>query len=85
MTINKKVIRYADVKEVTFRQGVLQRMCGLGSVYLATVATGGAPASNPFIPLRFSNSSASGVVIRDIENPDREYEKIRALANADGR
>lgn len=79
LTINKKIVRYGDVKEVTLRMGVLQRACGLGSVYMATLATGGVQTSSPFNPLSFSNSSASGIVIRDIENPERVYERIRAL------
>lgn len=81
LTMSKKVIRYADVKEVTLRKGVLQRACGLGSVYLATLATGGAPASNPFSALTFTNVSASGIVVRDTKEPDAAYEKIRALVN----
>ncbi len=81
LTINKKVIRYSDVKEVTLREGVLQRACGLGSVYLATLATGGSPASNPFGALSFFNASASGIVIRDVKDPDASYAKIRALVN----
>lgn len=78
LTISKKVIRYSDVKEVVLRMGVLQRTCGLGSVYLATMATGGPTTSSPFSALSFSNSSASGIVIRDIADPEKEYERIRS-------
>lgn len=81
LTINKKVIRYSDVKEVALRMGVLQRICGLGSVYLATIATGGPTTTNPFNALSFSNTSASGIVLRDIANPEQEYERIRAIVN----
>lgn len=81
LAINKKVIRYTDVKEVSLRMGVLQRMCGLGSIYLATIATGGPTTTNPFSALNLSSSSASGIVIRDIANPEREYERIRNLVN----
>ena len=80
LAINKKVIRYSDVKEVALRMGVLQRMCGLGSVYLATIATGG-PTTNPFSALSFSNTSASGIVLRDIADPEQAYERIRTLVN----
>ena len=38
-TLQKKVIKYRDVKEVTLREGILQRIYGLGTVYLATLAT----------------------------------------------
>ena len=37
-TINKKVIKYSNIKEITLRKGVFQRMYGLGTVYLATLA-----------------------------------------------
>lgn len=84
LTVNKKVVRYSDIKEVTLRMGVLQRMCGLGSVYLATIATGGPATSDPFSPLSLSGASASGIVLRDIANPEREYERIRALVNPGG-
>jgi membrane protein YdbS with pleckstrin-like domain len=77
-TINRKVIRYSDVKEIVLRMGVLQRMCGLGSIYLATIATGGPATSNPFSALNFSDVSASGVVLRDIGDPERQYERIQA-------
>ena len=39
-SINKKVINFRDVKEVTLRKGILQRIYGLGTIYLATLATG---------------------------------------------
>jgi membrane protein YdbS with pleckstrin-like domain len=76
MTVNKKVIYYADVKEVTLRKGVLQRACGLGTIYLATLATGSAPGTGV---IGFGSVSASGISIRDIADPDQEYERIRAL------
>src|SRR5438477_6154832 len=42
-SINKKVIKFRDIKEVTLRKGILQRIYGLGTVYLATLATGSGP------------------------------------------
>ena len=81
LTVNRKVVRYTDIKEVSLRMGVLQRVCGLGSVYLATIATGGPATSNPLSSLSLSNTSASGIVLRDIANPEREYERIRTLIN----
>src|SRR5437016_11690083 len=35
---NKKIIRYRDILEVSLRSGILQRVCGLGTIYLATLA-----------------------------------------------
>jgi membrane protein YdbS with pleckstrin-like domain len=81
-TINKKVIKYSNVKEITLRKGIFQRMYGLGTVYLATLATGSTQNYNVFYSLGFGNVSASGIAVRDIENPDETYEKIKKLVDA---
>ncbi len=79
---NKKIIRYRDILEVTLRKGVLQRTCNLGTIYLATLATGSGPRANPFYSLGFGNISASGVGVRDIRDPDPAFDKIRTLIDA---
>ena len=81
-SINKKVIKFRDVKETTLRKGILQRTYGLGSIYLATLATGSTRNTNPFVALGFGNVSASGVIVRDIEDPDGTFEKVRQLVDA---
>lgn len=78
-TIHKKVIKFQDIKEVTLRKGMLQRVNGLGTIYLATLATGTLPFMNPFAALGFGNTSASGISVKDIIEPDKEYERIRQL------
>jgi uncharacterized membrane protein YdbT with pleckstrin-like domain len=80
-SVNRKEVRYADVEEITLHKGFFQRMCGLGTIYLATLATGSSPQSNSFSSLGFGNVSASGVSVRDVRDPDREYERIRAVVN----
>jgi membrane protein YdbS with pleckstrin-like domain len=81
-TINRKVIKYRDVKEVTLRKGILQRIYGLGTIYLATLATGSTTSYNPFYTLGFGNVSASGVGVRDVPNPDEAFEKIKGLVES---
>jgi membrane protein YdbS with pleckstrin-like domain len=81
-SINKKVVKFRDVKETSLRKGILQRSYDLGSVYLATLATGSARNSNPFVALGFGNVSASGIIVRDIPDPDTTFEKIRQLIDA---
>jgi uncharacterized membrane protein YdbT with pleckstrin-like domain len=81
-SINKKVINFRNVKEVTLRKGVLQRLYGLGTIYLATLATGSTPRSNPFVALGFGNVSASGINVRDVREPDQMYERIRRMVDA---
>ena len=78
-SINKKTLRYRDVLEVTLRRGMLQQTCNLGTIYLGTLATGSAPRSNPFSSLGFGNVSASGVGIKDIQDPEAAYARIRAI------
>ena len=62
------------------RKGILQRIYGLGTIYLATLATGSTSSFSLFYALGFGNVSASGVGVRDILNPDDAYEKIRGMA-----
>jgi uncharacterized membrane protein YdbT with pleckstrin-like domain len=81
-SINKKVIKFRDVKEVTLRKGILQRIYGLGTIYLATLATGSTRGSNPFVALGFGNVSASGINVRDITGPDQAFDKIRQMIDA---
>ena len=87
-SINEKVIRYRDVKEVTLHKGFLQRIYGLGTIYLATLATGTSPwgsgggSFNPFNTLGFGNVSASGVSVRDVQDPDRVFQQIRQAVDA---
>jgi membrane protein YdbS with pleckstrin-like domain len=81
-TLNKKVIRYRDVKEITLHKGLFQRIYNLGSVYLATLATGANRNTNVFAALGFGNVSASGVTVRDIKSPDDVYQQIRGLVDA---
>jgi uncharacterized membrane protein YdbT with pleckstrin-like domain len=79
---NRKVIRFRDVKEVTLHRDIFQRLYGLGSIYLATLATGSSQNFNPFMAFGFGNVSASGVSVRDIREPDETFEEIRRLIDA---
>ena len=78
-SINRKAMKYKDIKEVTLRKGLLQRIYSLGTIYLATLATGSGPSNNVFFGLGFGNISASGVGVRDTRDPDVTFEKIKAL------
>ncbi len=76
------MIKFCDVKETTLRKGILQRIYGLGSIYLATLATGSTRNTNPFVALGFGNVTASGVIVRAISDPDGTFEKVRQLVDA---
>ncbi len=81
-SVNRKVIKFQDVKEVTLQKGMLQRTCDLGTVYLATLATGTTPSSNSFTAFGFGSVSASGISVRDVQNPDDVFAKIRKVVDA---
>jgi membrane protein YdbS with pleckstrin-like domain len=84
-SINKKVVLFRDVREVTLHKGMIQRLYGLGTIYLATIATGSTGNFNPFVALGFGNVSASGVSVRDVADPDEMFDKIRRLVDAQRR
>ena len=81
-TINEKVIKFKDVTEVTLRKNIFQRLYDLGTIYLATQATGSSARTNVFSALGFGNVSASGVGVCDIRNPDETFEKIRGIVDS---
>jgi uncharacterized membrane protein YdbT with pleckstrin-like domain len=78
-SLNRKVIQLRDVREVTLRKGLLQRLYGLGSIYLATPATGALSSANAFATIGFGSISSSGIIVRDIAEPDAAYAKISDL------
>jgi uncharacterized membrane protein YdbT with pleckstrin-like domain len=81
-TINEKMIRFKDVKEVTLRKNVLQQIYNLGTIYLATDATGSTSKPNIFNSFGFGNVSGSGVGVRDISNPDQTFQRVRGMVEA---
>jgi uncharacterized membrane protein YdbT with pleckstrin-like domain len=78
-SLNKKVIMLCDVREVSLRKGLFQRIYSLGSIYLATPATGALSSSNAFATIGFGSVSSSGIIIRDIPDPDEAYKQISDL------
>ena len=53
---------------------MLQRLCGLGTIYLGTLATGSGAPANPFPR---STTAASGVTVPDVPDPEAAYAAIR--------
>ena len=81
-SVNEKIVKFREVSEVTLHRGVLQRLYGLGTVYLATPATGSGGSFSPFVALGFGNVSGSGVSIRDVREPQEIFDRIRNLVDA---
>ncbi|RME11050.1 MAG: PH domain-containing protein [Ardenticatenia bacterium] len=65
-TIERKMIPYDRITEITFKQGVIQRRYGLGTIELLTAGTATRPQQ-------------SGIELRDIPNPNEVYEQVKAL------
>ena len=85
MTIHRKVIKLTELKEVTLRKGILQRLHGLGTIHFITSAIGAPSYTNPFAALGFGNVSASSINVCDISNPDGTDERIRTLVEVGNR
>lgn len=70
----KKAIRFEDVLEVDFRQNPLQRRAGIASIQLAT-------QQDPWgLTLTVNGKrQQSGLLLRDIANPEIEYDRLRDL------
>ena len=78
-TLNKKSVKFKDVKEVTLEVGIFQRFYGLGTIYIATPATGSIWHWSLFSAAGLGTVSAKGIIMRDITNPDEAYLKIKEL------
>lgn len=76
LTKQQKTVAFSDIREVSLGRGVLQRLTGLGSVYLATHATGGGWGWS-FSGASFGASSGSGVLLRDLADSETVYADLR--------
>lgn len=70
-TAENKTINYKSITEANLRRGIIQRKYGLGTIYLATPATG--------IP---QGRAVSGIKIADVTNSEEIYDTIRDLINS---
>lgn len=67
-TAENKTIKYDKVTETAMRRGIIQRKYGVGTIFLATPATG------------FQQGRArSGIQIRDVEEPEKVYGMVEKL------
>lgn len=67
-TVEEKTISYRNVTEVNLRRNIFQRKYGLGTIILSTPATG-----------YVRGRARSGILIFDIENPEKHYAEIKRL------
>lgn len=82
-TVQSKRVLIEDVREVSLRRGPLQRLSGVGSVYLASRVTGGGGAWRGTPMLGATSVSGSGVMLMDLPNWREVYDAAqRRLADA---
>ena len=67
-TAENKTIKYDKITETSMRCGIVQKKYGLGTIFLATPATG------------FQHGKAmSGIRIKDVEKPEKVYNTVLKL------
>ena len=85
LTQHRKEVRLSAIREVNLRRGILQRLAGLGSVYLATLATGQGPQWQWSSIFGGNSTSASGVMFMDLTGSEAAYEEmLRRVRSAGG-
>ncbi len=65
--VEKKILQYRYITDVSLRKGIIQRLYGLGTIYLSTPSMG--PAIRGF----------RGIRIADVRNPEKIYQKIQEI------
>jgi len=74
-TVEQKTVKFVDVSEIYLRKGVLQKRFNLGSIFLMTKGF--------MLPMIGSRGSLGGMILRDIENPDAVYQRLKQLKDAE--
>ena len=80
MTLSKKMIMYKNIREISLQRSVMQRIYGLGSIYLITSANdnSGSGRKNSG-SLTFSSIFPGGIKLCDIKDSDEFYQKIKQI------
>lgn len=84
-TRRRKEVYISSVREVNLRRGILQRLVGLGSVYVATTATGQGSGWQTSALIGATSTFGSGLMLMDLENSEEAYEKIHELVENEKR
>ena len=82
LTQHRKEIRFSAVREINLRRSVLQRMVGLGSVYVATQATGQGFGWKPSALFGGTSTFGSGAMLMDLPDWEEAYERLRGTVEA---
>ncbi|WP_437871685.1 PH domain-containing protein [Methylorubrum extorquens] len=85
LTEHRKEILFTSVREISLRRGVLQRLSDLGSVYIATTATGQGPRWSPSAILGGGSTFGSGAMLMDLARYEDAYTELRQRVGAQAR
>jgi hypothetical protein len=76
-TTQKKRLAVADIREVSVRRGILQRLSGVGSVYVATLAQGGTWRFSGSPIVGATSMTGSGAMLMDLTDWARVYDELQ--------
>ena len=82
LTLHCKDILISSIREISLRRGILQRLVGLGSIYLATPATGQGPWWQSSAIIGGTSTFGSGAMLMDLAKFEVAYQQLRDLADA---
>ena len=82
LTQHRKEILRISIREVNLRRGILQRLVGLGSIYIGTTATGLGPRWQASTVLGATSTFGSGVMLMDVPDPEATYKHLREWSQA---
>jgi membrane protein YdbS with pleckstrin-like domain len=78
-TRHRKELAFCSVREINLRRGILQRLVGLGSVYIATAATGQGQWWQSSAIIGATSTFGSGAMLMDLANSETIYQQLRRL------
>jgi membrane protein YdbS with pleckstrin-like domain len=79
LTQHRKELHFSSIREINLRRGILQRLVGLGSVYIATAASGQGQRWQPSAIIGATSSFGSGAMLMDLANSEAVYRELRGL------
>jgi membrane protein YdbS with pleckstrin-like domain len=85
LTQHRKEVAFSSVREINLRRGILQRLVGLGSVYIATAATGQGQWWQLSAIIGATSTFGSGAMLMDLANSELVYQQLRGLVEGQTR
>jgi uncharacterized membrane protein YdbT with pleckstrin-like domain len=77
LTQHRKEILFSSIREISLRRGILQRLAGLGSIYVGTAATGQGASWSVSAILGATSTFKSGAMLMDLVDYEAAYAQMR--------